>query len=180
MSFPKYLATNPQTSGAVPGAYNPKQFSYQQYTQQQGLQKYLDQLHTNPNSLSRSDMGGVGDNIASVQIDPAAGGAFGGNGWFSKEGLFGGHNADGTSFNGWGSTAVGLGSGLLNAYLGYKNLGVMEDSLKFQKNAFSKQFENQRKTTNAALRDRQQARYDSDSGRGNVMSVDEYMKLNGV
>ena len=144
---------------------------------------FMDYLNQQPaNSLNMSDMGGVGTEIADMNIPSTDGtGAFGGHGWFSKEGLFGGKNEDGSSFNGWGGSAIGLATGAMNAYLGMKNLGIMEDSLKFQKNAFSKQFENQRITTNTALRDRQQRRVDA-QGRPNssVMSVDEYMRLNGV
>jgi hypothetical protein len=62
----------------------------------------------------------------------------------------------------------------MNAYLGYKQLGVAEDTLDFQKDAFSSQFEMQRADVNRRLEDRQRSRV-SASG-ANAMSVDDYMK----
>lgn len=70
-------------------------------------------------------------------------------------------NADGSAGMGWGMPLLNMGSSLLNGYLGFKQLGLAEDSLNFQKNAFSKQFENQRTLTNNELLDRQNARYAS-------------------
>ena len=79
---------------------------------------------------------------------------------------------------GWGMPLINMGSSLLNGYLGFKQLGLAEDSLNFQKDAFSKQFENQRTLTNAELRDRQAARVASNPTA--YQSVDDYMKANAV
>ncbi len=73
---------------------------------------------------------------------------------------------------------LNMGSSLLNGYLGFKQLGLAEDNLNFQKDAFSKQFENQRTLTNSELRDRQAARVASNPTA--YQSVDDYMKANAV
>jgi hypothetical protein len=85
-------------------------------------------------------------------------------------------SADGSMTTGWGGPALGIANTGMNAYLGLQNLKLAKDSLKFQKDSFSKQFENQRTLTNAQLRDRQLAR-DSATGRS---TTDAYMKQNGV
>ena len=59
-----------------------------------------------------------------------------------------------------------------------EKVDLAKDSLNFQKDAFSKQFENQRTLTNAELRDRQIARVASNPTA--YQSVDDYMKANGV
>jgi hypothetical protein len=66
----------------------------------------------------------------------------------------------------------------MNAYLGLKNLDLAKDTLAFQKDSFSKQFENQRTLTNAQLADRQRARLSANPN--GYQSVDAYMKANGV
>lgn len=93
------------------------------------------------------------------------------------EGIFGGINKDGSKVGGLAGPMFDLAKTGLNAYLGFKQLGTAEDTLAFQKDAFSKQFANQSTLINAQLRDRQQARLNRNP---NNMSVDEYMKLNGV
>jgi len=90
--------------------------------------------------------------------------------------LFGGSYTDGSSTTGIVSPMAGLATGAMNAYVGLQKLNLAKDTLKFQKDSFSKQFENQRTLTNAQLRDRQIAR-DSATGRSTVGS---YMKQNGV
>ena len=87
-------------------------------------------------------------------------------------------NADGSAGMGWGMPLLNMGSSLLNGYLGFKQLGLAEDNLNFQKDAFSKQFENQRTLTNSELRDRQAARVASNPTA--YQSVDDYMKANAV
>ena len=84
----------------------------------------------------------------------------------------------GMNHGGWGSTALGLASAGMNAYLGLKQLGVMKDTLKFQKNSFNKQFTAQQTLTNSNLRDRQDRRFEASGGA--VMSTDDYMKKNRV
>ena len=84
----------------------------------------------------------------------------------------------GKEFAGFGSGLLDIGKTGLNAWLGFKQLGHAEDALDFQKKAFSQQFENQRKLTNAQLADRQRARVHHDPNTS--LSVDDYMKKYGV
>ena len=75
-------------------------------------------------------------------------------------------------------TLASLANAGMNAYLGYKQLGIAEDTLDFQKDSFSSQFEMQRSDVNRQLEDRQQRRVDSSGA--NAMSVEDYMKKYGV
>jgi len=99
----------------------------------------------------------------------------GNGGWMST--LFGGKDTStGFQSSGVATPMVGAATAGMNAYLGLQQLKLAKNSLNFQKDAFSKQFETQRTLTNAQLRDRQMAR-DSATG-GNT--VDAYMRQNGV
>ena len=105
---------------------------------------------------------------------PAGGaGGFMQNPWMVS--AFGG-TVDGFKTPGILGPTAGLATTGVNAYLGLENLDLAKKSLKFEKEAFSKQFENQRSLTNTSLRDRQLAR-DSSTGRN---TTDSYMKENGV
>lgn len=97
---------------------------------------------------------------------------------FSWEGLLGGKQAGGTTVNGWGGTAVGVGQGLLNAFMGMKQYGLMEDQLNESKRQFDANFGAQKKLTNSRLEDRQRARRAANPGA--YQSVGAYMKENGV
>ena len=96
-----------------------------------------------------------------------------GSDWFSRNNLFGDKNQIGVL-----DGIFGIGKGLMDGWLGMEKLDLAKDSLNFQKDAFSKQFENQRTLTNAELRDRQNARVASNPTA--YQSVDDYMKANGV
>jgi hypothetical protein len=89
----------------------------------------------------------------------------------------GGMDTQGNKYNSGFSSLFDIGKTGLGVWLGLKQLGLAEDSLDFQKDAFSKQFTNQAKLTNAQLRDRQIRR-----NRENSWSTptDEYMKQNAV
>jgi hypothetical protein len=91
--------------------------------------------------------------------------------------LFGGTDKFGNKHSGIGGGLLDIGKTGMGVWLGLKQLGLAEDSLDFQKDAFSKQFTNQAKLTNAQLRDRQIRR-----NRENSWSTptDEYMKQNAV
>ena len=97
-------------------------------------------------------------------------------GWFTT--LFGGRDANGFQTSGVVSPAVSAFSSGMQAYLGAQNLKLAKKSLAFQKDAFSKQFENQRRLINTQLEDRQRARVSANPGA--YQSVDEYMKQHGV
>ena len=91
---------------------------------------------------------------------------------------FGFTNPDnGYKTGGWASPLLQTATAGMHAYLGLQQLNLMKDNLAFQKDAFSKQFENQRTTTNTQLSDRQNARNASGSG---YESTDSYMKNHGV
>jgi len=91
---------------------------------------------------------------------------------------FGFTNPDnGYKTGGWASPVLQTATAGMHAYLGLQQLNLMKDNLAFQKDAFSKQFENQRTTTNTQLSDRQNARNASGSG---YESTDSYMKNHGV
>jgi len=80
--------------------------------------------------------------------------------------------------DGWGGLALQGANTLLGGYMGFKQLGLMKDQLDFQKKAFNKNYESQKRLTNASLRDRQQRRYYENPDF--YQSPDEYMKQNGV
>ena len=102
------------------------------------------------------------------------GGLWGGDwGW-----LTGGKNADGTTFNGVGGLALGTLSGLGNLFMGMQNYGLAKDQLKFQKDAYNKNYAAQKQTTNASLEDRQRARVASNPTA--YQSVSDYMAKNRI
>jgi len=72
--------------------------------------------------------------------------------------------------------AKGLNS-ILQGFLGLKQLNLANDQLKFQKDAFNKNFDSQRRLTNAELRDRQATRNIDVAG---STPVDEYMNKYGI
>lgn len=116
---------------------------------------------------------------------PASGGGAGGasasaGGYdpFSWQGILGGKQADGTTVNGWGSTAVGAGQSLLNAFMGMKQYGLMEEQLDESKRQFDTNYAAQQKLTNSRLEDRQRARKASNPGA--YQSVGSYMKKSGI
>jgi hypothetical protein len=73
--------------------------------------------------------------------------------------------------------AINLASGVANTYTGWQNMKTAKDSLDFQKNAWSSQFNTQKKLVNNELSDRQMRRV---AANPNEMSVDAYMKQYGV
>ena len=99
-------------------------------------------------------------------------------GWFSRSSFFGGKDVNGFSSVGWGPALFGMGKSIFDGWMGLQQLDLAKDNLDFQKDAFSKQFENQRTLTNSELRDRQAARVASNPTA--YQSVDDYMKANGV
>jgi len=92
--------------------------------------------------------------------------------------LFGGRGTDGTRYQGAAGPALNLLKGGVDTWMGLKQLGLAEDNLDFQKNAFSKQFGNQASLINTQLADRQRARVDRNPH--NNMAVGEYMNKNAV
>lgn len=99
--------------------------------------------------------------------------------WFKTSGFQNQYNADGRlTGQGWGSAAMGIGQGLFNAYMGMKQYGLYKDQLAESKRQFELNFDAQRRTTNAALADRQAARVAFNPN--NAMSVADYMAKYGI
>lgn len=120
----------------------------------------------------------VGSGMAETSVAMPSGSAAGS--WGDDWGwLTGGKNADGTSFNGMGGMALGALSGLGNMFMGMQNYGLAKDQLKFQKDAYNKNYAAQAKTTNASLEDRQRARVAAGAP-GAYTSVSDYMAKNGI
>lgn len=96
---------------------------------------------------------------------PAAGGADPASWWDSFQNfMVGKTNKDtGTNPGGMGMGLLTAGSSLLNGYNGFQNMKLAKDTLNFQKDAFSKQFENQRTLINNEIQDRNDARISRDS-----------------
>jgi len=101
-----------------------------------------------------------------------------GSWWDSfMSGFAGGKDKEGSAWGGWGAPVTNLASSALQAYMGLEQLGLAEDTLDFQKGAFSKQFAAQQKLTNSQLSDRQQKRINRNP---NNESVADYMAKWGV
>ena len=138
----------------------------------------------NPQDVFGSVLPGLNNTPFSIENSAAVIPGFGqipmttGFDWLSMDGFLGGKDINGFSRMGWGPALFGMGKSIFDGWLGMEKLDLAKDSLNFQKDAFSKQFENQRTLTNAELRDRQAARVASNPTA--YQSVDEYMKANGV
>ena len=102
--------------------------------------------------------------------------AAGGGSWFDN--ILTKKHTDGSVTMGWGNALLDLGQAGMQGYLGLQQLDMAKDNLAFQKDSFSKQFENQRTLTNTQMQDRQNARVASNPGA--YSSTDEYMKNHGV
>lgn len=141
-----------------------------------GQPDYLAALSSNPEIAAALNNPAVS---AAAAVPAAGSSAWGGiSDWLDNSGVLGKKLADGTQIQGWGMPALGLASGLTNAYFGYQQLGVAKDSLEQQKKAFQLNFDAQKKTTNAALADRQNARVASNPGA--YASTANYMKQYGI
>lgn len=135
------------------------------------------QFTGNPDNNPISFAGDANSILDSPAMDVAGGtskGAFAPT--FSQQ-LMGYKDPNGISFGGYASPLLQTATAGMNAYLGLKQLGLARDTLDFQKQAFSQQFEAQRKGINTELQDRQAARNASGSG---YEATDSYMARNAV
>jgi hypothetical protein len=98
-----------------------------------------------------------------------------GMGWGN---FFGSTNKNGMRSDGWGGLAIGGAQALSSAFLGMKQYQLAQQALSENKRQFSLNFDNQRKTINTELEDRQRARVASNAGA--YQSVGDYMQKNGV
>lgn len=83
-----------------------------------------------------------------------------------------------TNNMGWGMPALSVAQGAFNAWMGMKQYGLAKAQLAESKQQFNLNYDAQRTTTNAQLRDRQMARVASNPGA--YQSVGDYMQLNGI
>lgn len=125
-------------------------------------------------SMNQMNQQGGGNFFAGSRFNPGAP-PYQDQTWSQR--LFGGQDSYGNKWGGAAMPALQLGQAGLNTFLGFKQLGQAEDALKFQKDAFSRQFENQSKLVRDQQRHRQQARVAMNP---NAQSVDSYMKEFGV
>lgn len=114
--------------------------------------------------------------VGAAAADPSIWGGI--SNWMDTSGVLGKKLPDGTQVQGWGAPAVNLASGLASAYFGMQQLGLAKDTLAQNKNQFQMNFDAQRKTTNAALEDRQRARVASNPGA--YQSVGAYLGKSGI
>lgn len=96
---------------------------------------------------------------------------FGDINWFDK-------TENGVKTQGAMGSLIGAGSALMNGYLGMKQYGLAKDTLKHNKEMFAKNFDAQKRTTNASLEDRQRSRVASNAGA--YESVGSYMDKNRI
>lgn len=94
------------------------------------------------------------------------------------EGFAGTRNADGSGSTGWGMPVIQGASALMNGFMGMKNYGLAKKQFEFSKDMALKNLENQTKTINTQMEDRQRARVASNPGA--YQSVDAYMKEKGL
>ena len=90
-------------------------------------------------------------------------------------GGFGGGEMSGLQM---GQLGFGGLSSLVNGYLGFQNLGLAKKQYQSQLDQFNKQWDANKKLTNASLADRQAARVASNPNA--YQSVDDYMKKYGI
>lgn len=93
-------------------------------------------------------------------------------------GAMGSTNKDGMRSDGWGGLAIGGAQALSGAFMGMKQYQLAQEALSENKRQFSLNFDNQRKTVNTELEDRQRARVASSPSA--YQSVGDYMQKNGV
>lgn len=151
----------------------------------QGLQ------YTNPDQspvASNGFMPGPSQRPAPINLyDSGAtlGGGPDGPGFSAMQKWFGGTNEAGASTMGYVPAALGIGQFGANVYFGMKNYGLAKDQLKLQKESFNfnkdlslANLDNQSRTVNAELEDRQRARNISNPNQ--AQDTASYMAKYGV
>jgi hypothetical protein len=127
----------------------------------------------------------VSPNLLPVVANPLAGAGGGGNAPVGQElnfgnlwGAMGSTNDKGVRSDGWGGLAIGGAQALTGAFMGAKQYQLAQEALSENKRQFQLNYDNQRKTVNTELEDRQRARVASNAGA--YQSVGDYMAKNGV
>ncbi len=81
---------------------------------------------------------------------------------------------------GWGGMALGVGNGLASAYMGMQQYGLARDTLNQHKAEYAANYDAQKRTTNAAMEDRQAGRIAAAGPNSRYQSVGDYMAKNGI
>lgn len=116
---------------------------------------------------------GTAVNPAFAPLSGLNGTPVGSSDWLSLDGLLGKAGQPG-----WGGLALGAAQGLFSGYLGLQQLGMAKKAFGENQRQFNLNYDAQRRTTNAALEDRQRARLASNPGA--YESIGSYMDRNGV
>lgn len=118
-------------------------------------------------------------NSVATPLPQQEGGFMSGIGKLLKEsGFLGSTDANGIKTDGWGGMALGGLGALGKAFMGMQQYGLMKKQLAEGKRQFNLNYDAQKRTTNAALEDRQRARLASNSGA--YESLGSYMNKNGI
>lgn len=158
--------------------------------QSQGYQSLLgNQLDFAMNPTSIADLGKFTTPTVPSVVTPAvadSSGMFnfgitdrlkGMNSWMQDTGMIG-STKDGIQKEGWGGMlATGIGA-LSNAYFAMQQYGLAKESLQQNKEQFNKNYEANKKITNARLEGKAAARY-RNNPKGHL-SPEEYMRKHGV
>lgn len=98
--------------------------------------------------------------------------------WLKNSGALSSTTPQGIKTDGWGGLALGAAQGIGNSFMAMQQYGLAKDTLNQNKREFNMNYDAQRKTTNAALSDRQAARVASNPNA--YQSVGDYMDKYGV
>lgn len=169
--------------------YGVNNFGQFPLTTRQGVDEYINALSAYPTAIQGSAalppiLPPVAPAIATPQSfavgQPAGMGMWDSfKNWINDSGMMGSTDMKtGIKTDGWGGMALGAAQGIGNAFMGMQQYQLAKDTFNENKRQFNLNFEAQRKTTNAALEDRQRARVASNSGA--YQSVGDYMTKYGV
>lgn len=166
------MGTLQDTTGGLFGtgySLSPNQQAFQ-------LSPYID-FPTENGPIASASRANAANYMANNPLAGTGGGALatGRPDFFSWDGMLGGKNADGTSFNGWGGAALGALQGIGSAYMGMKQYGLAKDQLAFSKDAFNKNYALQKSTMQGRVDGKARARYAADPGGSGAANADAYV-----
>ena len=139
-----------------------------------GLSMYPSLWDQGSMSPSLDSLGTGFTNSANTFNNTSLTGSGGSGGWLDS--ILGG-NGDMSGLQ-MGQLGLGGVNSLLQGYLGFQNLGLAKKQYQSQLDQFNKQWDANKKLTNASLADRQAARVASNPNA--YQSVDDYMKKYGI
>lgn len=117
------------------------------------------------NALNSSNMGLPTNSVSVGMQSPGYLQQFGD--WFDNSGFLQQRDMNGATSGGWGTPALGVASGLTNAWLGFQQYGLAKDTLQASKEQFKLNFGAQQKTTNNQIASVNAARAASREGASN-------------